>query len=42
MITFAKFQQEIFVADIWRMINGVMQSCTPCTNPLDDNKMITK
>uniref|UniRef100_A0A6C0M099 Uncharacterized protein n=1 Tax=viral metagenome TaxID=1070528 RepID=A0A6C0M099_9ZZZZ len=42
MITFAKFQQEIFVTCIWRMINGVIPMSPPRTHPLDDNKMITK
>jgi len=42
MITFAKFQQESFASYTCRMINGVMQICTPIINPLDDNKMITK
>ena len=42
MITFAKFQQEIFVTDNWRMINGARCVDAVATNPLDDNKMITK
>ena len=42
MITFAKFQQEIFATVARRMLNGLMQTGTPNINPLDDNKMITK
>jgi len=42
MITFAKFQQEIFAVNTCRMLNGVMQTSTSHINPLDDNKMITK
>jgi len=41
MITFAKFQQEVFAIAAHRMLNGVMQMITSCTHPLDDNKMIT-
>jgi hypothetical protein len=42
MITFAKFQQEIFTITVCRMLNGVMQMDPSFINPLDDNKMITK
>jgi hypothetical protein len=42
MITFAKFQQEMFVTDTCRMLNGLIQTGTPRIIPLDDNKMITK
>jgi hypothetical protein len=42
MITFAKFQQEIFAVVMHRMIDGVMHMSTPCVRLLDDNKMITK
>ena len=42
MITFAKFQQEVFAIAAHRMLNGVMQMITSCTHTLDDNQMITK
>jgi hypothetical protein len=42
MITFAKFQQEIFATVARRMLNGVIQMDTAYLNLLDDNKMITK
>jgi hypothetical protein len=42
MITFAKFQQESFMIVACRMLNDVIQMDTLITNPLDDNKMITK
>ena len=42
MITFAKFQQEIFAAAARRMPNGVIKMDAWFINLLDDNKMITK
>jgi hypothetical protein len=42
MITFAKFQQERFANAMSRMLNGAIYIDAVATNPLDDNKMITK
>jgi hypothetical protein len=42
MITFAKFQQESFANVMGHMLNGANYIDTVATNPLDDNKMITK
>jgi len=42
MITFAKFQQEIFAAVACRTTNGVIKMDAWFIILLDDNKMITK
>ena len=42
MITFAKFQQEMFAVVARRMSNGVIKMDAWFINLLDDNKMITK